>query len=80
MPRYTAASLTSPPVTTMTYVSLDITDKGVVERVISEIQPDAVIRCVGWTAVDAAGDEDKQALVRKINVDGTQYIADAIRF
>ena len=80
MPRFTAASLMSPPVTTVSYVSLDITDKGAVERVISEIQPDAVIHCVGWTAVDAAGDEDKQALVRKINVDGTQYIADAIRF
>ena len=66
-------------VTTMPYVSLDITDKHAVERVISEIQPDAVIHCAGWTAVDAAEDEDKQALVRRINVDGTQYIADACK-
>ena len=66
-------------VTTMPYVSLDITDKSAVARVISEIQPDAVIHCAGWTAVDAAEDEDKQALVRKINVDGTQYIADACK-
>ena len=66
-------------VTTMPYVSLDITDKSAVERVISEIQPDAVIHCAGWTAVDAAEDEDKQALVRRINVDGTQYIADACK-
>lgn len=66
-------------VTTMPYVSLDITDKSAVERVISEIQPDAVIHCAGWTAVDAAEDEDKQALVRRINVDGTKFIADACK-
>lgn len=63
-------------VTAMPYVSLDITDQRAVERVMSEVRPDAVIHCAGWTAVDAAEDEDKQALVRKINVDGTQYIAD----
>lgn len=66
-------------VTTMPYVSLDITDKEAVARVISDVQPDAVIHCAGWTAVDAAEDEDKQALVRRINVDGTQYIADACK-
>ena len=66
-------------VTTMPYVSLDITDQEAVARVISEVQPDAVIHCAGWTAVDAAEDEDKQALVHRINVDGTQYIADACK-
>ena len=66
-------------VTTMPYVSLDITDKSDVARVISEIQPDAVIHCAGWTSVDAAEDEEKQALVRKINVDGTSFIAVACK-
>ena len=66
-------------VTTMPYVSLDITDQEAVARVISDVQPDAVIHCAGWTAVDAAEDEDKQALVHRINVDGTQYIADACK-
>ena len=66
-------------VTTMPYVSLDITDMNAVERVISDVQPDAVIHCAGWTAVDAAEDADKQALVRRINVDGTQYIADVCK-
>ena len=66
-------------VTTMPYVSLDITDKSAVERVISEIQPDAVIHCAGWTAVDAAEDEDKSELVHRINVDGTKFIADACK-
>lgn len=66
-------------VTTMPYVSLDITDIEAVNRVISEINPDAVIHCAGWTAVDAAEDADKQPLVRKINVDGTQYIANVCK-
>ena len=66
-------------ITTMPYVSLDITNRDAVARVISELHPDAVIHCAGWTAVDAAEDEDKQALVRRINVDGTQYIADACK-
>ena len=66
-------------VATMPYVSLDITDKSDVARVISEMQPDAVIHCAGWTAVDAAEDEAKRDLVRRINVDGTQFIADACK-
>lgn len=66
-------------VTTMPYVSLDITNQSAVERIIAEIQPDAVIHCAAWTAVDAAEEEDKRAIVRRINVDGTQYIADACK-
>ena len=66
-------------VTTMPYVSLDITDKSAAARVISEIQPDAVIHCAGWTAVDAAEDEDKRELVHRINADGTKFIADACK-
>ena len=58
---------------------LDITDAQAVSRVVSEIMPDAVIHCAGWTAVDAAEDEDKKELVHRINVDGTQYIADACK-
>ena len=48
-------------VTTMPYVSLDITDQAAVKKQIMEIKPDAVIHCAAWTAVDAAEDEDKQA-------------------
>ncbi|MEF2836546.1 MAG: dTDP-4-dehydrorhamnose reductase [Oscillospiraceae bacterium] len=66
-------------VTTMPYVSLDITDEEAVREVIAKVNPDAVIHCAGWTAVDAAEDPEKQALVRRINVDGTQYIADVCR-
>lgn len=57
------------------YKKLDITDARAVEIILNEINPDAVIHCAAWTAVDAAEDEDKQDLVKKINVDGTQNIA-----
>ena len=62
-------------VTTMPYVSLDITDKAAVERVITEINSDAVIHCAAWTAVDLAEDDDKVAKVRAINAGGTENIA-----
>lgn len=63
----------------MPYVSLDITDKDAVEKVITEIKPDAVIHCAAWTAVDMAEDDDKVELVRKVNVGGTQNIADVCK-
>lgn len=67
------------PVTTMPYVSLDITDKDAVEKVIGETKPDAVIHCAAWTAVDMAEDDDKVDAVRRVNAGGTQNIADACK-
>ena len=66
-------------VETMPYVQLDITDKNAVEKVITEINPDAVIHCAAWTAVDMAEDDDKVALVRAINAGGTRNIADVCK-
>lgn len=63
------------PVETMPYVPMDITDQSSVEKVLSEVQPDVVVHCAAWTAVDLAEDEDKKEKVRAINVDGTKYIA-----
>ena len=63
------------PVTTMPYVSLDITDAAAVERVLTQVNPNAVIHCAAWTAVDMAEDDDKVALVRRVNAGGTQNIA-----
>lgn len=57
------------------YISLDITDKDAVDEIITEVNPDVVIHCAAWTAVDAAEDEDKQAKVKAINADGTENIA-----
>ena len=64
-------------VTAAPYVSLDITDKDAVNRVLTELRPDAVVHCAAWTAVDAA--EDNEELVRRINADGTRYIAEACK-
>lgn len=61
------------------YVALDITDKEAVEKVITEIRPDAVIHCAAWTAVDMAEDDDKVELVRKVNAGGTQNIANVCK-
>ena len=63
------------PVTTMSYVSLDITDSDAVNAALERIRPDAVIHCAAWTAVDAAEDEENQAKVREINAAGTANIA-----
>ena len=56
---------------------MDITDKASVDKVIKEVNPDAVI--AAWTAVDAAEDEDKQEKVKLVNVNGTQNIADVCK-
>lgn len=66
-------------VTTAEYVSLDITNKEAVMNTIKSVNPDVVVHCAAWTAVDLAEDEDKQAKVKAINVDGTQNIADACK-
>ena len=66
-------------VTTMPYVSLDITDEEKVKKVIEEYKPDAVVHCAAWTAVDMAEDDDKVEKVRAINADGTKYIAEACK-
>lgn len=61
------------------YEKLDITDNQAVEQILNKVNPDAVIHCAAWTAVDAAEDDDKKDLVKKINVDGTQNIATACK-
>ena len=66
-------------VTHAPYIQLDITDEEAVFRVLSEIKPDAVIHCAAWTAVDAAEDEENRKKVYAINVQGTEYIANACK-
>lgn len=62
-------------VTTMKYVPMDLTDGDAVEARIIFEQPDAVIHCAAWTAVDAAEEEENQAKVRAVNFGGTKNIA-----
>ena len=57
--------------------NMDITDKAQVEAVIKEANPDAVIHCAAYTAVDLA--EDNIDLCRRINADGTRNIAEVCK-
>lgn len=52
---------------------MDITDAGSVDKVIKEANPDAVIHCAAYTAVDAA--EDNEEVCRRVNADGPRNIA-----
>ena len=61
------------------YVKLEITNADAVETAITEVNPDVVIHCAAWTAVDAAEDEENIPKVRAINVDGTQNIANVCK-
>ena len=63
------------PVTKMPYVSLDITDASAVQATIKVVNPDVIIHCAAWTAVDMAEDDDKVEKVRAINAGGTHNIA-----
>lgn len=52
---------------------MDVTDAAACERVIKAAEPDAVIHCAAFTAVDAA--EEQASLCEKINAHGTRNIA-----
>ena len=57
--------------------NMDITDANQVQTVIKEANPDAVIHCAAYTAVDLA--EDNVDLCRRINADGTRNIAEVCK-
>ncbi len=61
------------------YLSLDITDAIAVSSAIQAAQPDGVIHCAAWTAVDAAEEEENRATVRAVNAGGTRNLAMACR-
>lgn len=62
-------------VCTMPYVPMDITNQKMVEETIRQVNPDVVVHCAAWTAVDLAEDDDKVEKVRAINAGGTANIA-----
>jgi dTDP-4-dehydrorhamnose reductase len=62
-------------VTTMPYVPMDITNAAAVAETIKSVNPDVIVHCAAWTAVDLAEDEDKKAKVFAINAEGTENIA-----
>lgn len=77
-PQYSGAPDGS-PVTTMPYLQLDITDSARVHQVLTRVNPDVVVHCAAWTAVDLAEDPDKQEKVRAINAGGTRNIAESCK-
>ena len=60
-------------VTTMPYLSMDITDPDSVRNTILKSGADAVIHCAAWTAVDKA--EEMPEACRRVNAYGTGNIA-----
>ncbi len=66
-------------VTKMPYVAMDLTNAEAVEKTVKELQPDVIVHCAAWTAVDAAEDEENKEKVYAVNVGGTQNIADAAK-
>ena len=59
------------------YDDLDITDRRIVMKTITEYKPEVVFHCAAWTNVDGAEDEKEKCM--KVNVDGTKNIADACK-
>ena len=55
---------------------LDITDASVIDKIV-EINPDVIIHCAAWTAVDAAEEIENKNKVYAINVTGTSNLVEA---
>ena len=66
-------------VAAMPYEQMNITDAQNVQDVLKRLQPDAVVHCSAWTAVDAAEEEENREKVFSLNVSGTRNIAAACR-
>lgn len=58
---------------------MDITNVDQVNKVIKEGNYDAVVHCAAWTAVDKAEDPMLLETVRKVNVEGTENIANVCK-
>lgn len=56
---------------------LDVTNREQVKKVITNYNPDVVIHCAAYTAVDKA--EEEKELCHSINVLGTKYIAETCK-
>lgn len=61
------------------YLCLDITDNDAVLSAVADENPDAVVHCAAWTAVDAAEDEENKDKVYAVNYYGTKNIAQACK-
>ena len=64
----------------MPYIGLDITDRDAVFETVNNIKPDVIVHCAAWTAVDAAESSENRDSVHKINVEGTQNLAESASY
>jgi dTDP-4-dehydrorhamnose reductase len=67
----------NPPIEGGKPISLDVSDREKVISIIQDFNPDLIIHCSALTKVDLC--ETDQELANKINVQGTQNIADAAK-
>lgn len=77
-PQYSGAD-DGTAVTKMDYVQMDITNSEEVTETIKKINPDVVVHCAAWTAVDLAEESENKEKVMAINVGGTENIARACK-
>jgi dTDP-4-dehydrorhamnose reductase len=68
-----ALTASGEPVTAMDRASLDVTDAAAVTDAIARDQPDVVVNCAAWTAVDDAEASEEQALA--LNAGGAANLA-----
>lgn len=73
-PQYSGAD-DGTAVTKMDYVQMDITNSEEVTETIKKVNPDVVVHCAAWTAVDLAEEKENKEKVMTINVGGTENIA-----
>lgn len=73
-PQYSGAN-DGTAVTKMDYVQMDITNSEEVTETIKKVNPDVVVHCAAWTAVDLAEEKENKDKVMAINVGGTENIA-----
>lgn len=73
-PQYSGAD-DGTAVTKMDYVQMDITNSEEVTETIKKVNPDVVVHCAAWTAVDLAEESENKDKVMAINVGGTENIA-----
>ena len=73
-PQYSGAD-DGTAVTKMDYVQMNITNSEEVTETIKKVNPDVVVHCAAWTAVDLAEEKENKDKVMAINVGGTENIA-----
>ena len=72
-PKYSGAD-DGTAVTKMDYIQMDITNSEEVTEAIKKVNPDVVVHCAAWTAVDLAEESENKEKVMVINVGGTENI------